>query len=83
MDRPQWTPPVCDKCGRQNPGHGEMECPSYEYCSWCRSSGAYGFLAKHRCTGWNDEAVVEDEDMDDRDHGLWNNDDAYVNDDQF
>lgn len=26
-DRPEWTPPVCAKCSRNDLGHTELECP--------------------------------------------------------
>ena len=70
LDRPQWTPPVCPKCGEQQPGHGEMECPSYEYCGWCRQQGSYGFISRHKCQ------IVEQNDpmssgWDDCDADLW------------
>ena len=72
LDHPQWTPPVCPKCGEQQPGHREMECPSYEYCGWCRQQGSYGFIGRHKC-----QFVEEDDPMssgwDDRDADLWAN----------
>ena len=70
LDRELWTPPVCPKCGEQRPGHGEMECPTYEYCGWCRQSGSYGFIGRHKC-----QYVEQDDPMssgwDDRDADLW------------
>ena len=60
LDRPEWTPPHCPKCSRSDPGHTELECPEYEYCGWCRTSGSYGFIARHKCT-----AGYEDENMSD------------------
>ena len=70
LDRPHWTPPVCAKCGEQQPGHGEMECPRYEYCGWCRQHGSYGFINRHKC-----QIVEQDDPMssgwDDRDADLW------------
>ena len=70
LDCPHWTPPVCAKCGEQQPGHGEMECPQYEYCGWCRQHGSYGFINCHKC-----QMVEQDDPMasgwDDRDADLW------------
>ena len=70
LDRAQWTPPVCPKCGEQEPGHSEMECPRYEYCGWCRQHGSYGFIGRHQC-----QIVEQDDPMssgwDDRDADLW------------
>ena len=70
LDRPHWTPPVCAKCGEQQPGHGEMECPRYKYCGWCRQHGSYGFINRHKC-----QIVEQDDPMssgwDDRDADLW------------
>ena len=68
------TPPVCAKCGEQQPGHGEMECLQYEYCRWCRQSGSYGFIGRHRCQVMDDgNPLVMD--YDDRDTDLWANND--------
>ena len=72
LDRPHWTPPVCAKCGEQQPGHGEMECPRYEYCGWCKQSGSYGFIGRHRCQVMDDGNPLE-MDYDDRDADLWAN----------
>ena len=56
LNRPEWTSPHCPKCSRSNPGHTELECPEYEYCGWCRTSGSYGFIARHKCTvGYEDK----------------------------
>ena len=74
LDRPHWTPPVCAKCGEQQPGHGEMECPRYEYCGWCKQSGSYGFIGRHRCQVMDDGNPLE-MDYDDRDADLWANND--------
>ena len=60
LDRPEWTPPHCPKCSRSDPGHTELECPEYEYCGWCRTSGSYGFIARHKCTaGYEDEHMSD------------------------
>ena len=74
LDRPHWTPPVCAKCGEQQPGHGEMECPRYEYCGWCKQHGSYGFIGRHRCQVMDDGNPFE-MDFDDRDADLWANND--------
>ena len=74
LDRPHWTPPVCAKCGEQQPGHGEMECPRYEYCGWCKQSGSYGFIGRHRCQVMDDGNPLQ-MDFDDRDADLWANND--------
>jgi hypothetical protein len=49
LDRSEWTPPFCGKCGKSNPQHTELDCPRYEYCDWCRQTGAFRFVKKHRC----------------------------------
>ena len=60
LERPEWTPPHCPKCSRSDPGHTELECPEYKYCSWCRTSGSYGFIARHKCTaGYEDEHMSD------------------------
>ena len=60
LNHPEWTPPHCPKCSRSDPGHTELECPEYEYCGWCWTSGSYSFIARHKCT-----AGYEDKHMDD------------------
>jgi hypothetical protein len=74
MNKQEWTPTVCTKCGKQEPGHSEVECPEYEYCSWCKTTGAAGFIARHRCTIYMDADNLEDG---------WNNgdEDLYHGDD--
>ena len=74
LDRPHWTPPVCAKCGKQQPGHEEVECLRYEYCGWCKQSGSYGFIGRHRCQVMDDGNPLE-MDYDDRDANLWANND--------
>ena len=60
LDRPEWTPPRCSKCSRSDPGHAKLECPEYKYCGWCRTSGSYGFIARHKCTaGYEDEHMSD------------------------
>ena len=60
LDCPNWTPPQCPKCSRMDPGHTKLECPEYKYCGWCRTSGSYGFIARHRCTaGYEDEHMSD------------------------
>ena len=60
LDRPEWTPPQCPKCNKRDPGHSELGCPEYEYCGWCRTSGSYGFFARHKCTaGYEDELMSD------------------------
>ena len=56
LDKPEWTPPMCEKCGKKDPQHTKFDCPKYEYCDWCRQSGSLGFVRKHRCQ------YVEEED---------------------
>ena len=61
LDRPEWTPPMCVKCSKSDPGHTELECPEYEHCGWCRSSGSFGFRARHKCmAGYEQEEVMND-----------------------
>jgi hypothetical protein len=59
LDHPTWTPMVCCKCGEQNPGHIEVECPHYEYCHWCRTSGSYGFLRRHTCATYQGDDKMD------------------------
>ena len=58
LDCPEWTPPQCPKCSKRDLGHSKLGCPEYEYCGWCRTSGSYGFIARHKCTaGYEDETM--------------------------
>ena len=69
LDRPQWLPPVCEKCGEVNPGHTTMECHKYEECRECQQSGALGFLKRHSCSGGADETISW---YDESDEIFWN-----------
>ena len=69
MDRIDWTPTVCTKCGVVDPRHTVLECPKYERCRRCRGSGAYGFMRRHEC-----RPIVDDEEVllvDDTDYDLY------------
>ncbi|KAF8259936.1 hypothetical protein EI94DRAFT_1706684 [Lactarius quietus] len=55
LDREEWTPEVCSKCGKTNAKHTELECPLYEQCPRCRNTGAYGFLKRHVCYPLDEE----------------------------
>ena len=72
LDPLHWTPPVCTKCGKQQPRHGEMECLQYEYCGQCRQHRSYRFIRRHKC-----QMVDQDNPMslgwDDCDVDLWAN----------
>jgi hypothetical protein len=71
LDHPSWTPQVCSKCGQKNPGHIEVECPQYEYCHWCKTSGSYGFRQRHACGMWEDEVMSNADDN--IKHDMWYN----------
>ena len=58
LDRKEWTPPSCSKCGKQDPQHKELECPRYEKCLRCHGWGAYGFVRRHPCCPVIDEDEV-------------------------
>ena len=49
LDRIEYNPSHCAKCGRQNPEHLEMECPMYEQCIKCYCWGPRGFVSRHSC----------------------------------
>jgi hypothetical protein len=49
MDRKEWTPQYCTKCGKVNANHTEYECHRYEECPRCRNSGSFGFVKHHHC----------------------------------
>ena len=71
LDCPEWTPPTCTKCSKNNPGHTELECPDYEYCGWCRVSGAYGFITRHKCTAGLEQEGEASTGWNKHDHKLW------------
>jgi Zinc knuckle len=64
MGRLEWMPPFCNKCGKSNLQHMELDCPRYEYCDWCRQTGAFGFIKKHRCQYVEEEDTHMDKEWD-------------------
>ena len=67
LDRIEYSPSHCAKCGRQNPEHLEMECPMYEQCIKCYCWGPRGFVTRHSCraasdVSWGANADYYDED---------------------
>ena len=71
LNRIEWTPSSCIKCGVVNPRHTALECPKYEHCARCGGSGAYMFLRRHEC-----RPIIDDDEVllvDDTDYDLyWN-----------
>ena len=65
LDKPEWTPPICEKCGKKDPKHTKLDCPKYEQCTWCKQSGSLGFIRKHCCQ------YVEEDKIDDDDNYDW------------
>jgi hypothetical protein len=53
LDRQEWYPDSCRRCGVIDPKHNDLECPLYEHCSRCGGNGAYGL-------GWSDNDVDYD-----------------------
>ena len=49
LNKEQWFPEVCDRCGKVNPGHMALGCPLYEQCKRCMGTGSLGFLCRHTC----------------------------------
>jgi len=79
INRPEWTPTSCSKCGRLNPGHTELGCPQYEKCRLCGNKGAHGFIKKHWCVPFDggEDSWMNDVDGD---YDLyWNNGDDATN----
>ena len=64
LNRQPSTPKWCGKCFRHNPGHEELQCPSYEYCRTCGQQGPFLFLRKHRCTTPQEVDMTNDPDAD-------------------
>ena len=49
LDKEQWFPEVCTRCGKANPGHTGLGCPLLEQCRRCGGTGPSGFLRRHTC----------------------------------
>jgi hypothetical protein len=71
LERSDWYPTSCTKCGRVDPKHSELECLLYESCPRCRSNGAYGYMRRHVCypvtsddDGWDNYEYNNDTDYD-------------------
>ena len=54
LDKEQWFPEVCDRCGKANPGHTFLGCPLFEQCPRCRGTGPSGFVRRHTCEARKD-----------------------------
>ena len=54
LERIEYSPAHCAKCGHQNPEHLEMECPMYEQCIKCYCWGPRGFVSCHSCCAASD-----------------------------
>jgi hypothetical protein len=71
LERSEWHPTSCTKCGRADPKHTELECPLYEMCPRCRGNGAYRYVRRHVCypvtsddDGWDNYKYDNDADYD-------------------
>jgi hypothetical protein len=60
LDKPEWTSPLCNQCGKKDPKHMELDCPKYKWCSWCKQSGSFGFIRKHKCQYIEEQETAED-----------------------
>ena len=49
LDRIEYSPSHCAKCGHQNLEHLEMECSMYEQCIKCYNWGPKDFVKHHSC----------------------------------
>jgi len=65
----EWRPEVCRICGRQGGQHTELECPLYEKCYTCSSTGSFGHVNRHHCKP--DDQVVSLGDDNDTDFNLY------------
>ena len=54
LNRIEYSPSHCAKCGCQDLGHLEMECPMYEQCIKCYCWGPRGFVLCHSCRAVSD-----------------------------
>jgi hypothetical protein len=77
LDRQEWYPDSCRRCGVVDPKHNDLECPLYEHCSHCGGNGAYGYINQHVCYARkNDDEVSLGWSDNDVDYDLyWNNGD--------
>jgi hypothetical protein len=71
LERSNWYPTLCAKCGRDDPKHTELKCPLYEMCTRCHGNGAYGYVHRHVCypvtsddDGWDNYEYDNDADYD-------------------
>jgi hypothetical protein len=71
LERSDWYPTSCAKCGRADPKHMELKCPLYEMCPRCHGNGAYGYVHRHVCypvtsnnDGWDNYKHDNDVDYD-------------------
>ena len=67
LNRIEYSPSHCAKCGCQNPEHLEMKCPMYEQCLKCYCWGPRGLVSHHSChavseVSWGANADYYDED---------------------
>ncbi len=56
LTKEEWHPEVCRICGRQGGTHSELECPLYEKCYSCGSTGSFRHVNHHYCKP-SDEVV--------------------------
>jgi hypothetical protein len=77
LDRKEWYPDSCRRCGVIDPKHNDLECPLYEHCNRCGGNGAYGYINQHVCYARkNDDEVSLGWSDNDADYDLyWNNGD--------
>jgi hypothetical protein len=77
LDRQEWYPDSCRRCGVIDPKHNDLECPLYEHCSRCGGNRAYGYVNHHVCYARkNDDEVSLGWSDNDADYDLyWNNGD--------
>jgi hypothetical protein len=74
LDRQEWYPDSCKRCGVIDPKHNDLECPCYEHCSRCGGNGAYGYINHHVCYARkNDDEVSLGWSDNDADYDLYGN----------
>jgi hypothetical protein len=74
LDRQEWYPDSCRRCGVIDPKHNDLECPLYEHCSRCGGNGAYGYINHHVCYARkNDDEVSLGWSDNDADYDLYGN----------
>ena len=64
LNRQPLLPKWCGKWFQHNPGHEQLQCPSYKSCRTCRQQGPFLFLHTHQCTTPKEVDIANNPDAD-------------------